>query len=157
PGTPLGGVFVFRTLDDCRNIAGYAKNCKTAVVIGGGLLGLEAAKGLMTHDVAVTVVEMAPWLMSVQLDEAGGKVLQQTIEKLGITARTAASTKEFVGDTHVRAVRFADGTEIPADMVVISAGIRPNVELAKECGIACNRAILVDDALQTSDPSIFGV
>lgn len=155
-GTTLHGVFVFRTLDDCRNIAEYAKGRKTAVVIGGGLLGLEAAKGLMTHDVAVTVVEMAPWLMSVQLDEAGGKVLLQTIEKLGITAKTAASTKEFVGETHVRAVRFADGTEILADMVVISAGIRPNVELAKECGLAVERAIVVDDSLQTSDPSIFG-
>ena len=72
PGTPLRGVFAFRTLDDCRNIAEHAKQCKTAVVIGGGLLGLEAAKGLMTHNVEVTVVEMAPWLMSVQLDEAGG-------------------------------------------------------------------------------------
>ncbi len=78
PGTPLHGVFAFRTLDDCRNIAEYAKRCKTAVVIGGGLLGLEAAKGLMTHNVEVTVVEMAPWLMNVQLDEAGGKVLSQT-------------------------------------------------------------------------------
>ncbi len=79
-------MFAFRTLDDCRNIAEYAKDCKTAVVIGGGLLGLEAAKGLMTHNVEVTVVEMAPWLMSVQLDEAGGKVLGQTIAKLGIKA-----------------------------------------------------------------------
>jgi nitrite reductase (NADH) large subunit len=156
-GTTLHGVFVFRTIDDCRNIAGYAKGCKSAVVIGGGLLGLEAAKGLMTHNVSVTVVEMAPWLMSVQLDEAGGKVLQQTIEKLGITAKTSASTKELTGHTHVTGVKFADGTEVPADMVVISAGIRPNKELAQECGIACNRAILVDDNLQTNDPSVFGV
>ena len=94
PGTTLHGVFVFRTLDDCRHIADYAKGCKSAVVIGGGLLGLEAAKGLMTHEVAVTVVEMAPWLMSVQLDEAGGKVLGDTIAHLGITAKTGASTKE---------------------------------------------------------------
>ena len=72
PGTTHHGVFAFRTLDDCRNIAEYARNCKKALVIGGGLLGLEAAKGLMTHDVEVTVVEMAPWLMSVQLDDGGG-------------------------------------------------------------------------------------
>ena len=159
PGTTFHGVFVFRTLDDCRNIAEYAKDCKNAVVIGGGLLGLEAAKGLMTHNVAVTVVEMGPWLMGVQLDEAGGKVLQQTIEKLGITAKCAAVTKEFTADEHnrVNGVKLADGTVIPADMVVISAGIRPNKELAQEHGIACDRAILVDDTLQTNDPSIFGV
>src|SRR5947209_5662681 len=83
-GTTLHGVFLFRTIDDCRNIAGYAKGKKHAVVIGGGLLGLEAAKGLMNHNLEVTVVEMGPWLMGMQLDEAGGKVLQQTIEKLGI-------------------------------------------------------------------------
>jgi nitrite reductase (NADH) large subunit len=157
PGTTLRGVFVFRTLDDCRNIADYAKNCKTAVVIGGGLLGLEAAKGLMTHAVEVTVVEMAPWLMSVQLDEAGGNVLGRTIERMGIKAKTGASTKELLGHTHVTGVKFADGSEIPADMVVISAGIRPNTDLAKECGLTCDRAIVVDDQLRTSDPAVFGV
>ncbi len=156
-GTTLHGVFVFRTIDDCRNIAEYAKDCKSAIVIGGGLLGLEAAKGLMTHNVSVTVVEMGPWLMAVQLDEAGGKVLQQTIEKLGITALTSASTKELLGHTTVTGVKFADGREVAADMVVISAGIRPNKELAAEHGIVCDRAILVDDQLRTSDTSIYGV
>jgi len=158
-GTSLHGVFVFRTLDDCRNIADYAKDCKKAVVIGGGLLGLEAAKGLMTHNVAVTVVEMGPWLMGVQLDADGGKVLQQTIEKLGITALTSASTKEFVGDetNRVKGVKFADGSIVECDMVVVSAGIRPNKELGAECGLTCDRAIVVDDTLQTNDPDIFGV
>ncbi len=157
PGTPLRGVFTFRTLDDCRNIAEYAKTCQRAVVIGGGLLGLEAAKGLMTHNVQVTIVEMAPWLMNVQLDESGGKVLGQTIEKLGITALTATGTKELVGHMHVSSVRFTDGREIPADIVVISAGIRPNAELARECGIDCEKAIVVDDQLRTNDPAVFGV
>jgi nitrite reductase (NADH) large subunit len=159
PGTSQHGVFVFRTIDDCRFIADYAQQCKTAVVIGGGLLGLEAAKGLMTHNVAVTIVEMGPWLMGVQLDEAGGKVLQQTIEGMGLTALTSASTKEFVGDDHntVTGVKFADGTILPADMVVISAGIRPNKELAQEFGISCDRAILVDDTMVTNDPSIYAV
>lgn len=157
PGTTLHGVFVFRTLDDCRHIADYARHCKSAVVIGGGLLGLEAAKGLMTHNVAVTIIEMAPWLMSVQLDEAGGRVLGETIEKLGIAVRTATVTKEIVGHTHVSAVKFADASEIAAEMVVISAGIRPNVELARESGITCDRAIVVDDQLRTSDPAVFGV
>ena len=157
PGTSLHGVFVFRTLDDCRNIAGYAKGRKTAVVIGGGLLGLEAAKGLMTHDVAVTVVEMAPWLMSIQLDEAGGQVLGETIRRMGITAKTGAVTKELVGHTEVTAVRFGDGSEVPADMVVMSAGIRPNVDVARECGLTIDRAIVVDDHLRTSDPAVFAV
>src|SRR5205823_5324466 len=143
PGTTLQGVFVFRTLDDCRNIADYALDCRRAVVIGGGLLGLEAAKGLMTHNLEeVTVVEVGPWLMGVQLDEAGGRVLQETIERLGIKVRVKTSTAEIVGHTHVRAVRYSDGTEEPADMVVISAGIRPNVDLAKECGLAVERAIV---------------
>ncbi|MBY0512936.1 MAG: nitrite reductase large subunit NirB [Gemmataceae bacterium] len=157
PGTTLHGVFVFRTLDDCRNIAEYAKGCKTAAVIGGGLLGLEAAKGLMTHDVAVTVVEMAPWLMSVQLDEAGGKVLGETIARMGITAKTGAGTKEITGHTHVTGVKFADGSEIAADMVVVSAGIRPNVDLARECGVTIDRAVVVDDQMRTNDPHVFGV
>jgi nitrite reductase (NADH) large subunit len=159
PGTNLGGVFVFRTIDDCHSIAQYAKGCQKAVVIGGGLLGLEAAKGLMTHNVSVTVVEMGPWLMGVQLDADGGKVLQATIEKLGITPLTSASTKAFVADENgrVRGVEFADGTIVECDMVVISAGIRPNKELAQEHGITCDRAIVVDDTLQTSDPNIFGV
>ena len=157
PGTTLHGVFVFRTLDDCCNIADYARGCKKAVVIGGGLLGLEAAKGLMTHNVDVTVVEMAKWLMSVQLDEAGGKVLGETIAKMGITALTGASTKELLGHTRVTGVKFGDGSEIEADMVVISAGIRPNVDLAKECGIAVDRAIVVDDQMRTNDPHVFGV
>jgi nitrite reductase (NADH) large subunit len=158
-GTSLHGVFVFRTIDDCRNIAGYAKDRKTAVVIGGGLLGLEAAKGLMTHNLTVSVVEMAPWLMSVQLDADGGRVLGQTIDRLGIKVYTGASTKELVGDesNHVRGVRFADGTEIAADLVIVSAGIRPNKELAQEFGIACDRAILVDDCLRTNDESIYAV
>ena len=157
-GTTLHGVFVFRTLDDCRNIAEYAKHSKRAVVIGGGLLGLEAAKGLMNHNLEeVTIVEFGPWLMGVQLDEAGGKVLQQTIEKMGLKVRTKTNTAEIQGYTSVEAVKYSDGTEQPADMVVISAGIRPNIDLAKECGLTCDRAIVVDDQMRTSDPHIFGV
>jgi nitrite reductase (NADH) large subunit len=156
-GTTLHGVFLFRTLDDCRAIANFAKGKRHAVVIGGGLLGLEAAKGLMTHNLDVTVVEVGPWLMGVQLDQAGGAVLRETIEKLGITVRTGASAKELLGHMEVHAVRFADGSEIPADMVVISAGIRPNKELAQECGFETNRAILVDDQMRTNEPDVFAV
>ncbi|MGL6073999.1 MAG: nitrite reductase large subunit NirB [Fimbriiglobus sp.] len=157
PGVNLPGVFVFRTLDDCTAIANYAKPCNTAVVIGGGLLGLEAAKGLMTHDVQVTVIEMAPWLMSVQLDAAGGAMLGETIAHMGINALTGKSTKALLGEEKVRGVSFADGTEIEADMVVVSAGIRPNIDLAKACGLTCDRAIVVNDHMQTSDPAIYAV
>jgi nitrite reductase (NADH) large subunit len=156
-GATLHGVFLFRTLDDCREIANYARGKQKAVVIGGGLLGLEAAKGLMTHNLDVTVVEVGPWLMGVQLDQAGGAVLRETIEKLGISVRTGASAKEFIGHTQVEGVRFADGGEVAADLVVISAGIRPNKELAQETGLQTNRAILVDDQMRTSDPDIFAV
>jgi nitrite reductase (NADH) large subunit len=156
-GTTLRGVFVFRTLDDCRDIADYAKQCKRAVVIGGGLLGLEAAKGLMTHNVEVTILEVAPWLMGVQLDDAGGTVLRQTIERLGIKVYTATTATNLLGNPSVIGVRFKDGIEIPADMVVISAGIRPNVELAKEAGLVCDRGIVVDDQLRTSDMDVYAV
>ncbi|MCS7270907.1 MAG: nitrite reductase large subunit NirB, partial [Gemmataceae bacterium] len=142
---------------DCRHIAAYAQQCRHAVVIGGGLLGLEAAKGLMTHHLEVTVVEMAPWLMSQQLDEAGGRVLGETISRLGIHVLTGVTTREIVGHTHVAAIRLSDGTEIPADLVVIAAGIRPNIDLARECGLHCERAIVVDDQLRTSDPHIYAV
>ena len=111
----------------------------------------------MTHDVEVTVVEVAPWLMSVQLDEDGGKVLGQTIERMGIKVRAGANTKELLGHTHVTGVKFADGSEIPTDMVVISAGIRPNIDLAKEAGLTCDRALVVNDQLRTNDPAVFGV
>ena len=157
PGTSLRGVFVFRTLDDCQNIADYAVGCKTAVVIGGGLLGLEAAKGLMTHGVQVTVVENGPWLMRNQLDENGGQVLKETIEGLGINVRLNGVTGELVGPGHVAGVKYADGGFDAADMVVISAGIRPNSELAKECGLTVNRGVVVDDQMRTSDPVVFAV
>jgi nitrite reductase (NADH) large subunit len=156
-GTAMRGVFVFRTIEDCNNIAEYAQQCKHVVVIGGGLLGLEAAKGLVTHNVEVTVVEVAPWLMTAQLDEAGGAVLRQTIEKLGIRVITAASVAEIFGPARVAGIRFADGTKMATDMVVISAGIRANVELARESGLTVERAVVVDDRLRTSDEAITAV
>lgn len=159
PGTDLYGVFVFRTLEDCHSIARYAKNCKTAAVIGGGLLGLEAAKGLMTHGPAVHVIEMAPHLMAVQVDSAGGAILGKTIASLGVTAHCSKATTEIIADDQRRAcgLKFKDGTELACDMVVISAGIRPNAEMAKESGLTVERAIVVNDQLLTSDPDIYAV
>ncbi len=159
PGTDRYGVFVFRTLEDCTSIAKYARHSKTAVVIGGGLLGLEAAKGVMTHGPRVHVIEMAPHLMAVQVDPTGGAILGKTIASLGVTAHCGKITTELLsGDqSRVCGVKFKDGSELPCDMVVISAGIRPNGELAREAGLEVDKAIVVDDRLLTGDPDIYAV
>src|SRR6185312_12402973 len=134
PGTDLYGVFVFRTLEDCVSIAKWAKGSKKAVVIGGGLLGLEAAKGLMTHGPEVHVVEMAPHLMAMQVDAAGGAILGKTVTGLGVKVHCNKVTTAILSTPGSKAcgVKFKDGEELACDMVVVSAGIRPNVELAKE-------------------------
>lgn len=159
PGTDLYGVFVFRTLEDCTSIAKWAKEAKVAAVIGGGLLGLEAAKGVMTHGPQVHVIEMAPHLMAVQVDGQGGAILGKTIANLGVTAHCNKATVELLSDegSKVRGIKFKDGSELACDMVVISAGIRPNAELAKEAGLTVERAIVTDDQMLTSDPDIYAV
>ncbi len=151
------GVFVFRTLDDCGQIAAYAKQCDRAVVIGGGLLGLEAARGLLSHDVEVTVVEVAPHLMVQQLDAVGGALLKRLLEEMGVQVLLEKITTQLLGDGTVTGLLFKDGTTLDTDMVVISCGIRPNVDEAKAAGLQVERAIVVDDQLRTSDPAIFGV
>jgi nitrite reductase (NADH) large subunit len=157
-GTRQRGVFVFRTLDDCAAISAYAQECDRAVVIGGGLLGLEAARGLLSHDLDVTVVEVAPHLMTQQLDPAGGALLKRKLEDMGVTVLLETQTAEILGDGgHVTGLRFKDGSTIPADMVVISCGIRPNAEVAKDAGVYVDRAIVVDDQLRTSQPEVFAV
>ncbi|MFN3648851.1 MAG: nitrite reductase large subunit NirB [Armatimonadota bacterium] len=156
-GTDKEGVFLFRTLDDCRQIAEYARDCETAIVLGGGLLGLEAARGLQTHDVRVTVVEVAPHLMVQQIDADGGAVLRKTLEGMGIAARTECRSSRIAGNGRATGLELADGTTLEADMVVISCGIRANSELARDCGLPVERGIVVDDQLRTSDPSIFAV
>ena len=159
PGVDQYGVFVFRTLEDCTSIAKWAQTATTAVVIGGGLLGLEAAKGLMTHGPSVHVIEMAPHLMAVQVDSAGGAILGKTVANLGVTIHCNKITTEILSDANSRvtAIRFKDGTVLNCDMVVISAGIRPNAELAREAGLPVDRAILVDDQMMTDDPDVYAV
>ena len=159
PGTDLKGVFVFRTIDDCEAIAGWARGAKTAAVLGGGLLGLEAAKGLMTHGVAVRVIDVNPHLMAVQLDSAGGAVLGKTIDKLGIQTHLSRRTLEILSSEHgsVRGLRFDDGSELACEMVVVSAGIRPNSEIATHSAIKTDRGIVVDDCLRTSGADIYSV
>jgi nitrite reductase (NADH) large subunit len=156
-GTRLPGVFVFRTLDDCEAIAEYACQCSRAVVLGGGLLGLEAARGLLQHGLEVTVVEVAPHLMIQQLDPTGGALIRRKLEAMGLQVRLQTTATQILGDECVTGLRFQDGSTLDADMVVISCGIRPNVDEAKSAGLAVERAIVVDDHLRTSDPNIFAV
>jgi nitrite reductase (NADH) large subunit len=156
-GTDKEGVFVFRTVDDCAQIARWAENCDNAVVLGGGLLGLEAARGLLTHGVEVTVLEAAPHLMPQQLDAEGGAILARTMEGLSLQVFTSAKTTAVLGSERVEAVQLADGTTLPCDLLVIACGIRANCELARDCGLPTERGILVDDRMQTADPCVFAV
>lgn len=157
PGKELAGVLTYRDLDDVNAMMLAARARGKAVVIGGGLLGLEAAAGLLEHGMSVTVLHLMPTLMERQLDPAAGYLLQREIERRGIRVVTGASTTEILGDGQVRAVRLSDGTEIPADLVVMAAGIRPNAALAAEAGLKVGRGIVVDDRMQTSDPDILSL
>ena len=152
------GTFLFRTIDDCARIADYAATCKRAAVIGGGLLGLEAARGLMTHGVEVTVVEAAPQLMIAQLDQEAGLMLRTTITKMGIQVLCEKITARIVRENGaIKRLEFKDGTTLDTDMVVVSAGIRPITEIATASGLTVNKGIVCDDQMRTSDRSIFAV
>ncbi|TAK76648.1 MAG: NAD(P)/FAD-dependent oxidoreductase [Aquabacterium sp.] len=164
PGKELDGVIAYRDIADTNTMIETAKTHKHAVVIGGGLLGLEAANGLMLRGMQVTVVHIMPWLMERQLDDVAGKMLQKSLEDRGLNFLIGAQTQELVGDGpdgrsgRVKSVRFKDGTEVPADLVVMAAGIRPNTELAEKIGLHCNRGIVVTDTMQTvTDPRIYSV
>ena len=152
-GTLLPGVFGFRTMDDTRRMIEHAthEHHRRAVVIGGGLLGLEAARGLQSHGIDVTVVHSAGHLMNAQLSPEGGAILRRSVEALGIEVRTGSRTTAVLGEDRVRGVRLRDQPDLACDMVVVAAGIRPNVDLAVVSGLAVERAIVVDDALRVQD------
>lgn len=150
--TLTAGVFGFRSLADCAAMGEYAKGCSTAAVIGGGLLGLEAARGLQNHGLQVQVLHAAPTLMEAQLDTTAGAILRRSVENLGIGVHTDAQTKTVLTrDGRTSGVEFADGTSIDCDMLVVSAGIRPNVGLAQRAGLTVERAIVVDDHMRSID------
>jgi nitrite reductase (NADH) large subunit len=151
------GIFVFRTLDDCQKIAEYAAHCRRAAVIGGGLLGLEAARGLLNHGVEVNVIHLLGHLMEQQLDPQAGAILKNTIEKMGIQVHLKKLTKGVLGDDEVSGLAFEDGQTLACDMVVIATGITPNAEIGSRWGLTTERGIVVDDQLRTSDPDIFAV
>jgi nitrite reductase (NADH) large subunit len=160
PGKELQGVIAYRDIADTEAMIEAAKKYKHAVVIGGGLLGLEAANGLMRRGMNVTVVHVMPTLMERQLDTVAGKMLQKSLEDRGMQFLIGAQTQGLVGgdDGRVKAIQFKDGTEVPADLVVMAVGIRPNTELAESMHLHVNRGIVVNDTMQTTtDARIYSV
>ncbi|MBZ9710853.1 NAD(P)/FAD-dependent oxidoreductase [Mesorhizobium sp. B3-2-1] len=157
PGHNLPGVLTYRDLDDVRAMMLAAQSRAKAVVIGGGLLGLEAAAGLNSQGMDVTVLHVMPTLMERQLDPAAGYLLQRAVEERGIKVITKANTQAITGNGKVEQVELADGTIIPATLVVMAVGIRPNAALAKDAGIAVNRGIVVDAGMRSNDPDIFAL
>ena len=145
------GVFGFRTIDDCNGIMEAAKRSKRAAVIGGGLLGLEAARGLMNHGCEVHVIHLGKHLMDAQLDATGGAILRATMEKMGISIHLQKSTTEILGDGAVAGLAFKDGSTLDCDMVVVSAGIKPNAEIGHSAGLTVERAIVVDNHMRSVD------
>jgi nitrite reductase (NADH) large subunit len=146
------GVFVFRSLDDCREIAEYAKGCRgRAAIIGGGLLGLEAARGLQNHGVQVDVIHRGGHLMNQQLDPQAGAILKSTMEQMSIGVLLGKNTTAVLGEERVTGLRFADGSVLACDMVVMAAGIKPNSEIGARCGLRVQRAIVVDNQMRSLD------
>ena len=156
-GVDKGNVFVFRTLDDTRALLERSRPGLKAVVIGGGLLGLEAARGLQVQGCDVTVVHLAESLMERQLDPTGGMYVARKMQNLGVRVLLEKQTQAVLGNGHVQGLRFLCGTELEADLVVIAAGIRPNVELGRSAGLEVRRGIVVNDYMETSNPDIFAV
>ncbi len=160
-GNDAPGCFVYRTIDDLEAIREYAAGCQTGAVVGGGLLGLEAANALRNLGLTTHVVEFADRLMPVQVDDGGGSVLRRRIEDLGVAVHTGMATTEILADEagHVAGMRFKEGDDLPVGMVVFSAGIRPRDQLARDAGLAIGErgGVVVDEACRTSDPRIFAV
>lgn len=159
PGVEKRGVFVYRTIEDLERMIAYAKEVQSCAVIGGGLLGLEAAKAVYDLGLEAHVVEYNPRLMPRQIDDAGSRILVKKIEALGVRVHLNRGTKEIHGNGKVEAVEFNDGTKLDVGMIVISTGIRPRDELAKQCGLEMGPrgGIAVNDSMQTSDPCVYAI
>src|SRR5579871_5421561 len=157
PGLGLPGVCAFRDIADVDKMLAAARIHKRAVVIGGGLLGLEAAWGLKQRGMSVALVHLMPTLMERQLDAAAGQLLQRELDRRGIAFFTNGQTEEITGTKYAEGVQLADGRFVPADLVVLAIGIRPNIDLAKQAQLEVNRGIVVTDDMRTSDPEIFAV
>ena len=156
-GCPKSGAFVFRTVDDCQRIRAYARPASSAFVMGGGLLGLEAAKALSDMGLHVTVVHLPEWLMNLQVDRMGGEFVRKAVEKLGIFVRTGVAATGFTGVEKVEGVVLKTGEVLPADLVVIATGVRPRVDVALASGIPVKRGIVVNDLMATASPGVFAL
>ncbi|TXC89483.1 NAD(P)/FAD-dependent oxidoreductase [Metabacillus litoralis] len=157
PGADKEGVTAFRDIKDTDIMLDASKRFKKAAVIGGGLLGLEAARGLLNLGMDVSVIHIAPTLMERQLDETAGKLLQKELEKQGMKFLLEKATEEIYGEERVEGLKFKDGSNLEADLVVMAVGIKPNIQLAKESGLTVNRGIVVNDYLQTDLPNVYAV
>ncbi|MDS3909089.1 NAD(P)/FAD-dependent oxidoreductase [Staphylococcus hominis] len=157
PGSELPSVIGWRTIEDTERMIEIAKTKRRAIVIGGGLLGLECARGLMDQGMDVTVLHLAEWLMEMQLDRKAGDMLKADLERQGMHIELQANSKEIIGTDDVEAIKLADGRVIETDLVVMAVGIRPFTEVAREAGLEVNRGIVVNDYLQTSDEHIYAV
>jgi nitrite reductase (NADH) large subunit len=155
PGADKKGVFTLKTLDDAQAILDFLKGRSRVALIGGGVLGLEIARALTLRGAAVTVVEFFDRLLPRQLDAAGAAVLRGQVEKLGIDVRLGATTEGILGEGEARGLRLKGGEEIAADMVVVAAGVKPNLDIARAAGLTVERGLVVNDALETSRPGVF--
>ena len=158
-GNDLDGVISFRDIVDVNKMLAYSRSHSKAVVLGGGLLGLEAANGLLIQGMAVTVIHNNEVLMNRQMDKTAGQLLQSELEQRGLKFKMAAKLTHLLGDAnrHIKAVAFNDGSELDCDLFVMAIGVRPNIALAQESGLYCERGIVVNDTLQSYDPSIYAV
>ncbi len=159
PGHDLEGVISFRDIFDVNKMLTYSRNHKKAVVLGGGLLGLEAANGLVSRGMDVTVIHNNEVLLNRQMDKPAGKLLQTELEQKGLKFKMAADVQQLLGDEngHITAVSFGDGSKLECDLFVMAIGVRPNMALAQEAGLYCERGIVVNDTLQSYDPRIYAV
>ena len=156
-GALRAGVFVYRTMQDCRAMRAYARPGDNAVVLGGGLLGLEAAKVMSDLGLHVTVIHASKTLMNVQLDELGGQMLEREIERCGIFVRTARTVEAVLGDDALDGVRLDDGKTLAADMLVLACGVRPRIDIGRASGLPINKGIIVNDTLATEAPGVYAV
>ncbi|MCZ2861241.1 nitrite reductase large subunit NirB [Blastococcus sp. VKM Ac-2987] len=156
-GSLLPGVYGFRTIDETRAMLEATGRCTRAVVMGGGLLGLEAARALQGHGLQVELVHAMPWLMNAQLDAEAGAILKRSVESLGITVHLDVLATEVLGTEHVQGVLLKDGRRLDCDLLVVAAGVRPHTDLAVRSGLEVQRGIVVDDQLRTEDPDVYAI
>lgn len=156
-GSQLDGILTLRSLDDAMQLRERSQSARNTIILGGGLLGLDLAMALKTNCANVTVIEMMPRLLPRQLDEAGARILTTMVTRRGVEVITNDACARVCGDTSVNQVLLKSGHVLPADLVAVSAGVRPNTQLARDAGIACNRGVLVDAHLRTSEPDILAI